>query len=712
MAKTLELTVEEAKHRDAGRSIARISNKDMQTLGLVSGDIVTIIGKKTACAIVWPGYPEDAEKIAIRIDGDIRSNSSVGIGEKVTVQKIEAKKAKKIVLTPMQAVRIIKGNEYLKKILEGRPLIAGHVIRVEMLGSPLSFTVTSTTPNGVLLITKETEINLKEKHIEGTTGVHINYEDIGGLRHEIELVREMIELPLRHPELFQEVGIDPPKGVLLYGPPGTGKTLLAKAVANECEAKFYSVRGPDIIAKYYGESEQRLREVFEEAQKNAPAIIFIDEIDSIAPKREALSEEKQVEKRVVSQLLTLMDGLEARGKVIVIGATNIPDSLDPALRRGGRFDREIEIGIPDREGRLEILQVHTRGMPLADDVNLKEFADITHGFVGADLNSLAKEAGMHALRKIVSKIDIEKQLPAELIGNIKVTKDDFYGALKFVEPSAMREVTIETPSVTWNDIGGLDNIKKELIETVEWPLKFGALFEYAKYNASKGILLYGSPGTGKTLLAKAAAHESGVNFISIKGPQLISKYVGESEKQLRDIFRKAKQASPCILFFDEIDAIVLARGSGGGDGGTSERFISQFLAEMDGVEELKDVLVLATTNRKDLIDPALLRPGRFDRLIHIDLPDDKTRFAIFQVHTKDRHMQKVNIAVFVGKTKGWSGADIAALCDTATKFAIEDFIAQRKESEIIKEAKKFVLTAKHFTRAFAAIEQERKQEME
>ncbi len=711
MAKEMILSVEEAEHRDAGRSIARIDRENMQELDLVSGDIVEIKGKKVACAIVWPGYPADSKKKIIRIDGDTRSNAGVGINDKAVIAKTEASLAKKITIAPTRPIRIIKGSEYLQKVLKGRPIITDERVRVEMLGGPVTFIVINTKPSGPVIVGEETVVVLKEKAVEEAEKVQITYEDIGGLEKEIRLVREMIELPLRHPELFQEIGVEPPKGVLLYGPPGTGKTLLAKAVANESEANFFSIKGPEIVAKYYGESEERLREIFAEAEAAAPAIIFIDEIDSIAPKRGEMSGEKQVERRIVSQLLSLMDGLQARGEIIVIAATNQPDILDEALRRGGRFDREIEIGVPDKKGRKEMLQIHTRGMPLANDVDLDYFASITHGFVGADIASLCKEAGMHALRKIMPEIDINKKIPQRVIDNLKISKEDFYEAMKSIEPSAMREVFIEIPKVKWSDIGGSEEAKRELIEAVEWPLKYPALFEYAHIRNRRGILLEGPPGTGKTLLAKAVANESGINFISIKGPELISKYVGESEKRLRDIFRKSKQASPCILFFDELDAIAPMRGSRGGDGGVAERFISQLLTEMDGVETLRDVLVLGATNRKDLIDVALLRPGRFDKIISIPLPDEKTREEIFNIHSKGKPLAKnVNLISFAKKTKGFSGADIQAICEEAAKLAIREFVKKRKESEVEKEVKEFKIEPKHFEKAFEEVKSKKEKE--
>ncbi len=698
----LELLVAEAKHRDAGRSIARIHNEDMQKLGLVSGDIVEIKGKKIACAITWPGYPDDAGG-TIRIDGDIRSNAGVGIDDKVEIRKIEASKASKVMLAPFQEIRLIRGEEYLAKTLEGRPVLKGQKIRVEMLGSPILFAVVKTEPEGIAIVGSDTYIILKEKPV--AVGPEVTYEDIGGLKREIRLVREMIELPLRYPELFQRIGIDPPKGVLLFGPPGTGKTLIAKAVANEVDAHFISISGPEVISKWYGDSEQRLREVFDEAEKNAPSIIFIDEIDSIAPKRDEMTGERQLERRVVSQLLGLMDGLKSRGQVVVIAATNKPDILDEALRRGGRFDREIEIGVPDKEGRKEILHVHTRGMPLAEDVDLDEFASITHGFVGADLTMLCKEAGMHALRKIIPEIDIEKDISADILNKIEVTKDDFNEVLKDIEPSALREVFVEIPDIRWDDIGGLEKAKQELIEAVEWPLKYPDLYEYSKTKMPKGILLFGQPGTGKTLLAKALANESQINFISVKGPELISKYVGESEKRLREIFRKAKQASPCIIFIDELDAVAPIRGSRN-DSGVSERFVSQLLTELDGVEELKEVILLGATNRVELIDPALLRSGRFGRLVEIGMPDEKAREQIFRIHCKGKPLD-FDVTELAKTTEGLSGADTAAVCDLASRLAIREFIKNKNKDEIKEITREFAIRREHFEAAFQEFKSKR-----
>jgi len=699
----ITLRVAEARQRDVGRGIARIDTIIMEKLGLVSGDVVEIRGKESVPAIVWPSYPEDTGSGVIRIDGNIRGNLRVGIDDKVKIKKVEAKKASKITVASTHPVRIVGGEQYLSKMLEGHPVIKGQDIRVEMLGNPLTFVVTATQPHHIVIVTKDTKIVLKEKVIEGKTRIQITYDDIGGLRRELSMVREMIELPLKHPELFQKLGIDPPKGVLLHGPPGTGKTLIVKAVANETDANFIFISGPEIMAKYYGESEERIRQIFEEAEKSAPAIIFIDELDSIAPKREDVSGEKQVERRVVAQLLNLMDGLKSRGEVIVIAATNKPNLIDEALRRGGRFDREIEIGVPDRTGRLEILQIHTRGMPLAEAVSLESFADITHGFVGADMEALCKEAAMHALRKILPEIDIEEEIPPEVIDRLKVTNEDFYEALKNVEPSAMREVFIEVPQVRWGDVGGLDNARQELMEAVEWPLKYPEMFETINTKPPKGILLYGPPGTGKTLLAKAVATESNANFISIKGPELISKYVGESEKAVRETFRKAKQASPSIIFFDEIDAIAPRRGISF-DSSVTERMVSQILTELDGLEELKEVVVIAATNRRDMIDPALLRPGRFDRLIHMKAPDENEREEIFRIHLKGKPIKDVDKKELSRITDGCVGADIEAICREAAMLSLREFVKPGMDRESAKkESKKVTIKKKHFDMAMKRV---------
>ncbi|MBO8181983.1 MAG: CDC48 family AAA ATPase [Archaeoglobus sp.] len=701
------LKVGEAYYRDVGRGIARLDPKVMEELGIQSGDVIEIIGKESVPAIVWPGYPEDRGKGIIRIDGSIRNNAGVGIDDRVKIKKVTTKPAEKVTLAPMEPVRLMGGEAYLLRVLEGRPVKKGQKIRVEIFGHTLTFVVTATKPAGVVIVSRGTQIDLKEKPAEEVTRAvpNVTYEDIGGLKRELRLVREMIELPLKHPELFQQVGIDPPKGVLLYGPPGTGKTLIAKAVANEVDAHFITLSGPEIMSKYYGESEQRLREIFEEAKENTPAIIFIDELDSIAPKREEVTGE--VERRVVAQLLALMDGLESRGEVIVIGATNRPDAIDPALRRPGRFDREIEIGVPDREGRYEILQIHTRSMPLAEDVDLNELAELTVGFVGADLEALAKEAAMHAIRKMLEtgKIDIEvEEIPSEVLESIKVTREDFLEALKNIEPSAMREVLVEVPNVRWDDIGGLESAKQELMEAVEWPLKYPEVFKEVNIKPPKGILLYGPPGTGKTLLAKAVANESNANFISVKGPELLSKWVGESEKHVREMFRKARQVAPAVLFFDEIDSLAPRRG-GIGDSHVTERVVSQLLTELDGLEELKDVVVIAATNRPDIVDPALLRPGRIERHIFIPAPDEKARLEIFKIHTRGMPLaEDMKIEELAKRTEGYSGADIEALCREAGMLAIRDTISKLKDKDDLKSvAGKIKVTKDHFERAMQKV---------
>ncbi|RLG31038.1 AAA family ATPase [Methanosarcinales archaeon] len=700
--KSVVLRVAEAYHRDAGRGIARIDTETMRKLGVVSGDVIEIEGKNIATAIVWPGYSPDSNKSIIRIDGNIRANAGVAIDDRVRIKKTKVKEAKKVTLEPTQPVRIAGGERYIARILKGRPITKGQIIRVEMLGNPITFVVTNTIPLGTVIPQIDTEIVLRKPREEAIGVPHVTYEDIGGLKREIGMIREMIELPLRHPELFERLGIDPPKGVLLHGPPGTGKTLIAKAVATETDANFYSISGPEIMSKFYGESEKHLRDIFEEARKNAPSIIFIDELDSIAPKRGETTGE--VERRVVAQLLSLMDGLESRGQVVVVGATNRVNALDEALRRGGRFDREIEIGIPDRNGREEILQVHTRGMPLAEDVNLKEFADLTHGFVGADLASLCKEAAMHALRKILPEIDIEKEIPPEVMEKLKVTKEDFGEALKSTEPSALREVFVEVPNVKWDDIGGLEHAKQELKEVVEWPLKYPETFERLKTKPPKGILLFGPPGTGKTMLVKAVANATEANFISIKGPELLSKWVGESEKAVREIFRKAKQAAPCIIFLDEIDSIAPVRG-GGYDTHVTERVVSQMLTAMDGLEELNDVVIIAATNRPDMVDPALLRPGRLDRLIYIQPPDKEGRKKIFEVHLRGKPIgEDVDIEELAKRTEGYVGADIAGIVKEAVMSALREFITSGISDEHVKEAiKNVVVKKKHFETAIKSV---------
>jgi len=707
----IEVTIKEAAHEDAGRGIARLSIDTMKALDLVSGDVIEIEGRQKAATLIWPGFPQDTGKAVLRIDGSTRSNVGAGIDDKVRIKKTEAGYAKKVTIQPTQPIRLVGGEQYLGRILRGRPVTEGQHIRVSILGNPLTFAIARVVPKGIAIVTDSTEIELKETPYEPEKGrreavTDVHYEDIGGLDRELQLVREMIELPLRHPELFERLGIEPPKGVLLYGPPGTGKTLIAKAVANEVDAHFVTLSGPEIMSKYYGESEERLREVFEEAQENAPSIIFIDEIDSIAPKREEVKGE--VERRVVAQLLALMDGLKTRGQVVVIAATNLPDIIDPALRRGGRFDREIEIGIPDTKGRQQIFQIHTRGMPLAEDVNLDDYARSTHGFVGADIALLAKEAAMHALRRIIPHIKIEEEIPTEIIDQLRVTNDDFLEAHKHVEPSAMREVLVEIPDVKWEDVGGLEDVKAELAEAVEWPLKYPEIFDALETEPPRGILLFGPPGTGKTLLAKAVANESESNFISVKGPELLSKWVGESERGVRQVFRKARQAAPAIIFFDEIDALMPKRGAYIGSSHVTESVVSQILTELDGLEELNNVVVLGATNRPDMLDEALLRPGRLDRMIYVPPPDREGRKKIFEVYLRNREIlaNDVDIDELVERTEGYVGADIEALVREAKISAMREFIAmtaKKSEEERRQAVGNVMITKKHFEDALSRV---------
>jgi len=665
----VSLRVAEAQSRDVGRGIARIDPKISEKIGLSAGDVVEIHGQKKTVAIYWPGYQEDFGKGIIRIDGYTRNNAGSGIDEKVDVKKVEAKEAKKITIAPTEPLRITGGEEYLKRILENRVISRGDIIPLGIMGRRINLMVTGfQPPAAAVMVVPSTQVLLSDKPAKelAMEVPRISYEDIGGLNEEIRKVREMIELPLRYPELFERLGVEAPKGVLLHGPPGTGKTLLAKAVASETNANFASISGPEIMSKFYGESESRLREIFDEAQENAPSIIFIDELDSIAPKREEVTGE--VEKRVVSQMLAVMDGLKSRGKVVVIGATNRPNALDPALRRPGRFDREIEIGVPNKDGRLQILQIHTRGMPLDKDVDLQRLANVTHGFVGADLEALSKEAALHALRRILPEIDFQAEsVPAEILDKIIVNMNDFEESLREIEPSAMREVLVEVPNVKWEDIGGLAEVKEELQEAIEWPLKYPEIFSHMNTSPPKGVLLYGPPGTGKTMLAKAVANESEANFISIKGPEVLSKWVGESEKAIREVFRKARQASPTIIFFDELDSITPVRGSGFGSSQVTERVISQILTELDGLEELKDVVVIGATNRIDIVDTALLRPGRFDKLLKVPVPDLDARKQILKIHLEKKPLaDDVKIDELADKTEGYSGADLAALANTTS----------------------------------------------
>ncbi len=714
-SETFTLRVAEAHGRDVGRGIARIDPKVMEEMNLTPGDVIEISGKRRTVAICWPGYEDDYGRGLIRIDGYIRNNAGVSIDEKVTLRKIEARKAQRITLALTEPLRITGAEDYLAHLLEGRVVTRGDYIPIGVMGRSIDLMVTGVQPPApAVIITADTKIVLTEKPAAVVREVpRVTYEDIGGLQDAIKKIREMVELPLKYPELFERLGVEAPKGVLLHGPPGTGKTLLAKAVANETNAAFFSISGPEIMSKYYGESEERLREIFKQAEENAPSIIFIDEIDAIAPKREEVTGE--VEKRVVSQLLALMDGLKARGRVVVIGATNRPNALDPALRRPGRFDREIEIGVPNEQGRLEILQIHTRGMPLADDVDLKRLASVTHGFVGADLEALCKEAAMRALRRILPEIDFEKDtVPAEVLNKITVTMGDFMDALKDVEPSAMREVLLEIPEVKWDDIGGLKDVKLELQEAVEWPLKYPELFKHMDAKPPKGILLYGPPGTGKTLLAKAVANESEANFISVKGPELLSKWVGESERAVREIFRKARQAAPSIIFFDEIDAIAPVRGGGYGDSHVTERVISQLLTELDGLEELRAVVVIAATNRPDIIDPALLRPGRFDKLLYVPPPDLEARKEILRIHTRNKPLaEDVDLDEIAERTEGYTGADLAAICNTAVMLAIREHIMKSKSpEEAERKVKELKVHKRHFEEAMRRVKPISKSELE
>jgi transitional endoplasmic reticulum ATPase len=716
----VSLRVAEAEQSDVGRKIARIDPDVAQQLGISAGDALELssLGKKTT-VLHWPAKERDRGKGLVRIDGNLRNRLDVGINDSVEIKKVQAKNAQTVTLAPTEPLRIVGAEGYLGEYLLGSLLSTGDTIPISIMGQRVDLVVISTKPSGPVLITDSTEMIVSEESAKAVQvakegGVpSISYEDIGGVRNEISRVREMIELPLRHPELFKRLGVEAPKGVLLYGPPGTGKTLLAKAVAHETNANFYTIGGPEIMSKYYGESEEKLRNIFKNAEEKAPSIIFIDEIDSIAPKREEVTGE--VERRIVAQLLSLMDGMSTRGKVVVIGATNRINAIDPALRRPGRFDREIEIGVPDKEGRLEILQIHTRGMPLDKDVDLEKIASMSHGFVGADLQSLAKEAAIRALRKVLPEIDLTAEsIPSDTLRKIIVTMDDFTNVLQEMEPSALREVFVEVPNVTWNDIGGLSDVKQELQEAVEWPLKYQSLFTHSDAVPPKGILLYGPPGTGKTLIAKAAAHESEANFISIKGPELLSKWVGESEKGVREVFRKARGAAPCIVFFDEIDAIAPTRGGAGSDSHVTERLISQLLTELDGLEILTNVVIIAATNRPDIIDPALLRPGRFDRLLYVPPPDKQSRVHVLKIHTKKKPLaDDVKIDVLADQTEGYTGADIAALASAAVMLALREHVAKYKdpkEAERTKEELKIHMS--HFEEAMKKIRPLSKQEID
>jgi len=666
----------------------------MQRLGISAGDVIEICGKRTTSAIAWPAYSEDQNRDLLRVDGFTRKNAGVAINEYVIVRAAKVKPALSITLAPVDMRLNVDEDftNFVKNRLMERTLVEGDTTLVMMLGHAIPFTTTKTRPHGIVKVTAETKLTiLNEPAPEGKGLPRTTYEDVGGLHEEIQRVREMVELPLRHPELFQRLGIEPPKGVLLHGPPGCGKTLLARAVANESEANFFSINGPEIMSKFYGESEARLREIFQQAQQNAPSIIFIDELDAIAPKREEVTGE--VERRVVAQLLALMDGLSGRGNVIVIGATNRPSALDPALRRPGRFDREIEIGVPAKQGRYEIIQIHTRGMPLAEGVDLKKLAEMTHGYTGADLSSLGRETAMKALRRYLPQINLEEErIPPSVLDKMEVTMEDFLNAYKEITPTAMREVYIEIPTIRWEDIGGLEEVKDDLREAVEWPLKTPEIFDRLGIKPPKGILLYGPPGCGKTLLAKAVATESAANFITIKGPEVFSKWVGESEKAIREVFRKARMAAPAVVFFDEIDSLVPRRGLGFSDSGVSERVISQLLTEMDGVVSLEDVVIVAATNRPDMVDPAVLRPGRFDRLIYVPEPDEKSKLEIFKIYTRNMPLGKdVDLAQLAASAKNFSGADIDAFCREAAMVALrKDVNANQVTLADFDEARKRV----------------------
>jgi transitional endoplasmic reticulum ATPase len=686
----ISLRVADARQRDVGHGKVHIDNDTMQRLGITAGHFVEIHGKKMTVAAAWPAYAEDQGQEIVRMDGLIRRNAGVALNEYVNLRKADVKDAQAIVFAPTD-VRLSVDEEFVrfvKRRFMDIPFIEGDMTLLSIFGSAVPLIVTRTRPHGPVKITETAQVQVLSEPTPEKKGIPIvTYEDIGGLHEEIQRIREMVELPLRHPELFQRLGIEPPRGVFLYGPPGCGKTLLAKALANESDANFYVISGPEIMSKFYGESEARLREIFQKAQETSPSIIFIDEMDAIAPKREEVTGE--VERRVVAQLLSLMDGMGSRGNVIVIGATNRPNAIDPALRRPGRFDREIEIGVPDKAGRYEALQIHTRNMPLSEDVDLKRLADVTHGYTGADIASLGREAAMKALRRYIPEINLEKErIAPEILEKMVVKMEDFTSAYREITPTAMREVYVEVPQVQWTQVGGLKRVKQELMESVEWPLKKPEVFERMGINPPRGILLLGPPGCGKTLLARAVATESEANFISIKGPEMFSKWVGESEKAIREVFRKGRTAAPAIIFFDELDAIVPRRGLGYADSGASERVISQLLTEIDGIETLQNVLVIAATNRPDILDPAVMRPGRFDRLIYVPSPDFESLKEIFKIHAGSMPLSKdVLLDELARKAQGYSGADIEAICREAAMNALrEDLDATEVSSRDFDEA--------------------------
>ncbi|MCX7425940.1 MAG: CDC48 family AAA ATPase [Planctomycetia bacterium] len=698
----LTLKVSEAAGKDVGHGIARMDPSDMSRLGVDVGELVEVKGSKATVCKLLPTFKEHRGKKHLQIDGIARQNAGVGLGESVVVRPIVVEPAVEVVLDPQGDAPTARDLEYIGSLLDGLPVVSGDRVRATLFGNRyVDFLVRGTKPDGPAVIRPESllRVNRTQKPVgqPPTAAPAVSYEDIGGLRRQLERVREIVELPLKYPEVFQRLGIDAPKGVLLLGPPGCGKTLIARAVAHETEAKFFAVNGPEIIHKFYGESEAHLRKIFDEATRQAPSIVFLDEIDAIAPRRERVVGD--VEKRVVAQLLALMDGLSERQHVVVLAATNLPNALDPALRRPGRFDREISIPIPDQHGREEILAIHSRGMPLAGDVDLARQAAITHGFVGADLEALCREAGMNALRRILPRMDLsQRHVPYELLADLEVTVGDFQEALREVEPSAIREVFVEVPDVKWDDVGGMEEVKQRLREAVEWPMKYAELFDSVHLAAPKGLLLSGPPGCGKTLIAKALASETEVNFMSVKGPELLSMYVGESERGLREVFHRARQAAPCIVFFDEIDALASARSGGGReDSGVGGRVLSQLLTELDGIEELRGVFVLAATNRPDLLDPALLRPGRFDMKFELPLPDHAARKKFFEVHLRHRRVAPdVDVSRLADQTEGFSGADIEGACRRTMMEAIAACIEAAPDAP---DASQLVLGKEHLEAA-------------
>jgi len=680
------LKIEESPQQHVGRGRAIIDPKIIEDQKWNTGQILELTYNKKTHVKLWPGAPEEYGSGIIKIDGMTRQNIGAGIGDKISLKTVEVVSAVQIVLSPTEKIATEGLHDYMIYNYLNHVFTTGDSISLNtQMGGRVQFIVTSTKPSKPVLVTENTvfKLGVMTKAIDSSVP-RITYDELGGLKNEVQKIREMVELPMRHPELFDKIGVEAPKGVLLHGPPGTGKTLIAKAVAGETNAHFISLSGPEIMGKHYGESEERIREIFTQAEENAPSIIFIDEIDSIAPKRDEVSGE--LEKRIVSQLLTLMDGMKSRGKVVVIAATNRPDSIDPALRRPGRFDREIEIGIPDDEGRFDILSIHTRGMPLDEKVDLKQISKTTHGFVGADLEVLSKEAAMRSLRRILPEIDLdEEKISSEILQKIQITSDDFREALKEVRPSALREVQVQIPDVSWDDVGGLGELKEELKEAVEWPIKYKDAYDYVDIESPKGILLHGPPGTGKTLIAKALAKMTESNFISIKGPELLSKWVGESEKGVREMFRKARQAAPCIIFLDEVDALVPRRG-GGSNSHVTENVVSQILTEIDGLEELNNVLIIGATNRLDIVDEALLRPGRFDRIIKVPNPDTNGRKHIFEIHTKNKPLDNdVKISEIVRLTDDFSGAEIAAVANRAAITALKRYVGGKSNN--IREIK-------------------------